>query len=84
VALVARVTGFLERQIFVEGTEANKGDLLYQIEKPPFQAAVNAAQATVDQMEAQHRNAELTLQRAQTLLNGPAGQQSNVDAALAT
>jgi membrane fusion protein (multidrug efflux system) len=35
-------------------------------------------------MEAQHRNAQLTLQRQQTLLSGPAGQQSNVDAALAS
>ena len=84
VALVARVTGFLEQQLFVEGAEVKRGDLLYQIEKPPFQAAVDAARATVDQMEAQHRNAQLTLQRAQTLLNGPAGQQSNVDAALAS
>jgi membrane fusion protein, multidrug efflux system len=84
VALVARVTGFLEQRLFAEGAEVKKGDLLYQIEKPPFQAAVDAAQATVEQMEAQHRNAQLTLQRQQTLLSGPAGQQSNVDAALAS
>ena len=84
VALVARVTGFLEKRLFTEGAEVKKGDLLYQIEKPPFQAVVDAAQATVVQMEAQHRNAQLTLQRAQTLLNTPAGQQSNVDTALAS
>jgi membrane fusion protein (multidrug efflux system) len=84
VALVARVTGFLDKRLFTEGAEIKKSDLLYQIEKPPFQAAVDAAQSTVEQMEAQHRNAQLTLQRAQTLLNTPAGQQSNVDAALAS
>jgi membrane fusion protein (multidrug efflux system) len=84
VALVARVTGFLEQELFAEGAEVKKGDLLYQIEKPPFQAAVDAARATVDQMEAQHRNARIALQRAQTLLNTPAGLQSNVDAALAS
>src|ERR1700687_5044510 len=84
VALVARVTGFLEKRLFTEGAEVKKGDLLYQIEKPPFQAVVNAAQATVEQMEAQNRNAQVTLQRAQTLLSTPAGQQSNVDAALAS
>jgi membrane fusion protein, multidrug efflux system len=84
VVLVARVTGFLEQRLFAEGAEVKKDDLLYQIEKPPFQAAVDAAQATVEQMEAQHRNAQLTLQRQQTLLSGPAGQQSNVDAALAS
>jgi membrane fusion protein, multidrug efflux system len=43
VALVARVTGFLEQQLFAEGSEVKKGDLLYQIEKPPFQAAVDGA-----------------------------------------
>jgi membrane fusion protein, multidrug efflux system len=32
VALVARVTGFLEKRLFVEGTEVKKGDLLYVIE----------------------------------------------------
>jgi membrane fusion protein, multidrug efflux system len=84
VALVARVTGFLEKRLFVEGAEVKKGDLLYQIEQPPFQAQVEAAKASVEQLEAQHRNAQLTFQRAQALLSTPAGQQSNVDAALAS
>src|ERR1700733_13751029 len=83
VALVARVTGFLEKRLFVEGTEVKKGDLLYMIEQPPFQAQVNAAKASIDEFEAQHRNAQVTLQRAQTLLSTPAGQQSSVDSALA-
>src|SRR5947209_14849649 len=84
VALVARVTGFLEKRAFVEGAEVKKNDLLYQLEQPPFQAQVEAAKASVEQLEAQHRNAQLTLQRAQALLSTPAGQQSNVDAALAS
>jgi membrane fusion protein (multidrug efflux system) len=83
VALVARVTGFLEKRLFVEGTEVKKGDLLYMIEQPPFQAQVNAARASIEQFEAQHRNAQITLQRAQSLLSSPAGQQSNVDTAVA-
>src|SRR4029077_2924842 len=84
VALVARVAAFLDKRVFVEGAEVKKGDLLYVLEQPPFQAQVDAAKASIEQFEAQHRNAELTLQRAQTLLNTPAGQQSNVDAALAS
>jgi membrane fusion protein, multidrug efflux system len=83
VALVARVTAFLEKRLFVEGAEVKKGDLLYQLEQPPFQAQVDAAKASVEQLQAQHRNAELTLERAQALLKTPAGQQSNYDAALA-
>jgi len=83
VALVARVTAFLEKRLFVEGAEVKKDDLLYQLEQPPFQAQVDFNKANVAQLEAQHRNAELTLERAQYLLKTVAGQQSNVDAALA-
>jgi membrane fusion protein (multidrug efflux system) len=84
VALVARVSAFLEKRAFVEGAEVKQGDLLYQLEQPPFQAVVDADKATIEQLEAQHRNAQLTLERAQALLRTPAGQQSNVDAALAS
>src|ERR1700719_2417732 len=79
VALVARVSAFLEQRLFVEGAEVKKGDLLYLLEQPPFQAVVDADKATIEQLEAQHRNAQLTLERAQALLRTPAGQQSNVD-----
>jgi membrane fusion protein (multidrug efflux system) len=84
VALVARVSAFLEKRLFVEGAEVKKGDLLYLLEQPPFQAQVDFNKANVAQLEAQHRNAELTLERAQYLLKTVAGQQSNVDSALAS
>jgi membrane fusion protein (multidrug efflux system) len=83
VALVARVTAFLEKRLFVEGSDVKQGDLLYQLEQPPFQAQLDNNKANVAQLEAQHRNAELTLERAEYLLKTVAGQQSNVDAALA-
>ncbi len=35
VALVARVSAFLEKRLFVEGAEVKKGDLLYLLEQPP-------------------------------------------------
>src|SRR5437660_6142677 len=77
VALVARVTAFLEKRLFVEGSEVKQGDLLYLLEQAAFQAQVQANQASVDQLEAQHRNAELALERAQYRLKTPAGQQPN-------
>ena len=83
VAVVARVTAFLEKRLFVEGSEVKKDDLLYQLEQPPFQAQVNAAKATVDQLDAQHRNAQISLTRAQELLQRSAGPQATVDSALA-
>lgn len=83
VALVARVTAFLEKRLFVEGAEVKKGDLLYLLEQPPFQAQVDYNQANVAQLEAQHTNAVLTLRRAQYLLKTVAGEQATVDTALA-
>jgi membrane fusion protein, multidrug efflux system len=84
VNVVARVTAFLEQRLFTEGAEVKKGDLLYVLEKPPFQADVEAKAAAVAQAQAQLQNAEITLRRAQALINTPAGQQSSVDNARAT
>lgn len=83
VNLVARVTAFIEQLLFVEGAEVKKGDLLWRLEQGPFQADVQAKQATVAQFKAQLENANLTLARARALLSTPAGQQATVDAALA-
>jgi membrane fusion protein (multidrug efflux system) len=83
VALVARVTGFLEKRMFVEGSEVKQGDLLYLLEQPPFEAQVESSQATVSQLQAQHLNAQQALSRAQDLLRSQSGPQSNVDSALA-
>ena len=83
VDLVARVTAFLVKRDFAEGGEVHAGDTLYHLERPPFEATVAAQAATVAQADAVLRNDVLTLNRAQTLLSTPAGQQSNVDAALA-
>ena len=84
VALVARVTAFLEQRLFNEGAEVNKGDLLYLLEQPPFQADLAAKQATVQQMQAQLANATIAFNRAASLLKTPAGQQSSVDDSRAT
>ena len=84
VDIVARVTAYLQSYDFKEGEEVKKGQLLYRLEQPPFQAAVEANQGSVQQFQAQLANATVTLQRANTLLNTPAGQQSTVDAAKAS
>jgi membrane fusion protein (multidrug efflux system) len=84
VALVARVTAFLEQRLFTEGAEVNKGDLLYVLEQPPFQADLAAKQATVQQLQANLVNATIAYNRAVSLLHTPAGQQSTVDDTRAT
>ena len=83
VAITARVTAFLEQRLFTEGTEVQQGDLLYRLERPPFEAAVSQQEAAVADASARLANANIQLQRAQTLLNTPAGQRSNVDDAIA-
>lgn len=83
VDLVARVTGFLEGIDFVEGAVIKKGDLLYQIERGPFEADVAAKAASVEQAKAVLDNANLTLQRAQDLYQKSAGPKSTVDNAQA-
>jgi membrane fusion protein (multidrug efflux system) len=83
VNVVARVTAFLEKRNFVEGAEVKTGDLLYQLERGPFEADLKSKQAQVAQLQATLVNAKLTTERARILLSGPAGQQSTYDAALA-
>ena len=43
--LRARVEGFLESVTFQEGTFVHKGDILYQIDRKPFETAVAGAKA---------------------------------------
>src|SRR5947209_20428405 len=50
VDLVARVTGFLEKRTFTEGAEVKAGDVLYALERGPFEAQVAAQAAAVAQM----------------------------------
>jgi membrane fusion protein (multidrug efflux system) len=83
VALTARVTAFIDQRLFVEGTEVKQGDLLYRLERAPFEAAVEQQEAAVADTSARLNNANIQLSRAQSLLSTPAGQRSNVDDAVA-
>ena len=83
VALIARVTAFLDKRLFTEGSEVKQDDLLYSLEQGPFQADFTAKQAALEQVNALLLNANQTLSRQQALLNTPAGQRSNYDQAVA-
>ncbi len=84
VAVVARVTAFIDKVNFTDGAEVKKGDLLYQLERGPFQADLDGKKAVADQFEAQLVNANVSLERAQSLLKSNAGAQATVDTALAS
>lgn len=84
VDLVARVTAFMNERLFAEGADVKKGQVLYRLERAPFEADVEAKEAAVAQAQAQLENANLTLSRAQELLQKNSGTQVAVDSALAT
>jgi membrane fusion protein, multidrug efflux system len=84
VNIVARVAAWLDKQLFMEGTDVKKGDLLYTLEKAPFQAAVDRQKAAVAQAEAQLANADIDLRRAQQLVQSFAGTQQRLDNAQAS
>ena len=84
VNIIARVTAFLDQQLFTEGTDVKKGDLLYTLERPPFQAAVDVQKAAVAQAQAQLENSNIELWRKQELLEKSAGSKQALDSAQAT
>jgi membrane fusion protein (multidrug efflux system) len=79
----ARVTGFLQEQLFREGQEVRAGEVLFRLERAPFEAEVARAQAQVASAEAELTNARIALNRARELVRSAAGTQARVDDALA-
>ena len=67
VEVKARVTGFLNKVHFQEGTEVNKGDLLYTIDPREFQADLDSAAAALQQAQAQMAQAKSDYVRSKQL-----------------
>ena len=65
----AQVTGYLLQQAYTEGSFVKKGQLLFQIDPRPFQAALDQAKAQLAQAQAQLANAEATQLQAQLNVN---------------
>ena len=65
VEITARVQGFLEKQHVVDGSTVRAGDLLYTIDKRPFEAALAQARAGVEQAKAQRAAAEASVAQAE-------------------
>ena len=68
VQLRARVTGFLEQRRFEEGADVQAGDLLFVIEKAPYQAVVEQRRAELASAEANRANTAVQLQRGEELV----------------
>lgn len=61
----AQVTGYLLRQVYQEGAFVKKGQLLFEIDPRPFQAALDQAEGQLAQARAQLANAEAVQGRTQ-------------------
>jgi membrane fusion protein (multidrug efflux system) len=79
----AQVTGLLERQAFTDGARVKKGDLLYVIDRRPFEAQVAQAKAGLAQAEANLVNAKQNLARNGRLVAQKAVSQQDYDTAFA-
>ncbi|WP_053005604.1 efflux RND transporter periplasmic adaptor subunit [Kiloniella spongiae] len=67
VDLRARVEGFVEERHFKEGANIQQGDLLYVLEKAPYQIAVEQAKADLAGANATLKNARSDLKRKKDL-----------------
>ena len=59
----ARVEGYLESMDFQPGSIVQRGDLLFTLDRKPFQATLDEAVATLERRRAELKQAEATLQR---------------------
>jgi RND family efflux transporter MFP subunit len=73
----ARVSGYLEKIHFRDGTEVKQGDVLYEIDPRPYAAALRQAKAQVDLYQAQLKYNQAVYERNQRLMN--AGQAVDVE-----
>ena len=82
----AQVTGYLLRQDYQEGAFVKKGQLLFEIDPRPFQAALDQAKgqlaqgkATLANAEANQRRTELDVDRYAPLAKEQAASQQDLD-----
>lgn len=79
VELRARVEGYLEKRSFREGAEIKKGDLLFVIEKAPYEVVVEERKADLAVAEATRKNAESNFKRKAALVKRGNVSQANLD-----
>ena len=73
------VTGYIIRQDYKEGSVVRKGQVLFEIDPRPFQAALDQAKAQLAQAEAQLGKANLDVQRDTPLAQQRAIAQAQLD-----
>jgi len=78
----AQVTGYLLKQDYLEGSKVKQGDLLFEIDPRPFQAALDQALSKQAQDEATVGKTELDVKRYTPLVKEQAVSQEELDNAV--
>ncbi len=79
-----QVTGYLIRQDYKEGSQVRKGEVMYEIDPRPFQAALDQAQGQLAQAKAQLQLAQINTKRDTPLAEARAIARSQLDNDLQT
>ena len=82
VNIQARVNGFLDQRVYIEGEMVKAGDILFLMDKKPFQTQVDAAKAAVARQEAAFATAKSNLARVKPLAEQNALSQKDLDDAI--
>ena len=81
VELRARVQGYIEKRHFQEGREVKAGDLLFTLEKAPYQVVVDQRKADLAGADATLKEAEAELKRNQDLVGRGVLSEAELDTA---
>ena len=79
-----QVTGYLIRQDYKEGSQVSKGQILYEIDPRPFQAALDQAKGQLAQAKANLQLAQINVKRDSPLAEARAIARSQLDNDLQT
>ena len=79
VEIRSRVEGFLDSREYVEGSMVEAGDVLFEMDKKPFEAQLNAARAELAQQQARKETALINLNRIRPLAKKKAVAQKELD-----
>ncbi len=79
VNIQARVSGWLDRRTYVEGSVVKRGQVLFQMDPKPFQAQLDAAKAALQRNQAALQVATANLNRTKPLAQQNALSQKDLD-----
>jgi membrane fusion protein (multidrug efflux system) len=82
VQIVARVSGFLERRVYTEGSFVKAGQVMFQQDARPFQVQVDAAKAALAEQQARQNVADDNLARVKPLAERKALSQRELEDAI--